>query len=85
MKVYGELHPKSDVDRLYIKRKERGTGLIGVERQKRGFYVANSEENLIKRVAAADTINTEDNVTSGEFEKRKHKNLNKTDAKKKNG
>ena len=32
MKVYGELHPKSDVDRLYIKRKERGTGLIGVER-----------------------------------------------------
>ena len=36
-----------------------------------GFYVANSEENLIKGVAAAETITTEDTVTSGEFTKQK--------------
>ena len=34
-----------------------------------GFYVAYSEENLIKGVAAAEAINTEDTVTRGELKK----------------
>ena len=77
MTMYGALHPKSDVDRLYIKRKEGGRGLMSVERCVReeedslSFYIANSEENLVKGVAAAETINTEDTVTSGEFKKQK--------------
>ena len=29
--IYGALHPKSDVDRLYIPRKEEGRGLIFIE------------------------------------------------------
>ena len=29
--MYGALHPKSDVDRLYIPRKEGGRGLISIE------------------------------------------------------
>ena len=29
--MYGALHPKSDVDRLYIKRKEGGRSLMSVE------------------------------------------------------
>ena len=29
--IYGALHPKSDVDRLYISRKEGGRGLISIE------------------------------------------------------
>lgn len=33
------------------------------------FYVVNSEENLIRGVSAAKTINTEDILTSGEFKK----------------
>ena len=41
---------------------------VGEEENSLGFYVANSEENLIRGVAAAETINTEDNVTSGEFQ-----------------
>ena len=51
MTIYGGLHPKSDVDRLYEKKEEGGGGLISVERCIRvvenslGFYVANSEEN----------------------------------------
>ena len=35
-----------------------------------GFYVANSEENLIKETGAAETINTEDTVASGELKQK---------------
>ena len=78
---------KSDVDRLYIKRKEADRGLMSVERCVRvegnslGFYVANPEENLIRGVAAAVKINTEDTAMSGEFAR--NKNLSKTFAKRK--
>ena len=74
--------------RLYIKRKD-GRGLISVERCIRenknslGFYIAKSEENLIKGVAAAEIINTEDIVISGEIKKQKAQELNKTGMKKK--
>ena len=37
------------------------------EKNSLSFYVANSEENLIRGVVAAKTINTEDYSTSGEF------------------
>ena len=40
-----------------------------------GFYVANSEVNLARRVAAAETINTEDTLMSGEFKKQKAQGL----------
>ena len=29
--IYGALHPKSDIDRLHIPRKEGGRGLISIE------------------------------------------------------
>ena len=32
MTMYGVLHPKSDVDRLYVKRKKGGRSLMSVER-----------------------------------------------------
>ena len=41
------------------------------------FYVTNSEKDLIKGVAAAETINSEDTVTSGEFKKLKSQELKK--------
>ena len=75
MTTYGGLHPKSDVDRLYVKRKEGSRGLISVERCIReeenilGFYVANLEENLIIGVSAVEEINTRENITSVEFKK----------------
>ena len=81
MTMYGALHPKSDVDRLYMKRKEGGRGLIGVERCVReeenilGFYVVNSGENLIRGVATAGTIRTEGIITSGEFKKQREQGL----------
>ena len=76
MNMYGGLHMKSDVDRFYVKRKEVGRSLISVERCIReeenssGFYVANSKENLIRGVLAAETINTRETITSVEFNKK---------------
>ena len=81
MTMYGGLHPKSDVDRLSVERKEGGRGLISVERCIReeenslAFYVANSKENLIRGVLAAETINTKKTITSVEFRKQKEKKL----------
>ena len=52
--VYGKLHPKSDVDRLYIPRKDGGRGLVAiedcVELEIRGLevYVHGSEERLLQ-------------------------------------
>ena len=79
--MYGGLHPKSDIDRLYGKRKEGGRGLISVvqcireEENSLGYYVPNSEENLIRRVSTAETINTTDTITSVELKKQKEKDL----------
>ena len=59
--MYGTLHPKSDVDRLYIPRKEGGRSLISfencVELAIRGLevYVHESEEKLIQ-AARGDKI-----------------------------
>ena len=55
MTIYGAFHPKSDVDRLYIKRKEGGRGLMSVEccvreeENSLGSYVANSEKKTSLR------------------------------------
>ena len=52
--IYGALHPKSDVDRLYIPRKEGGRGLKSIEDCAelaiRGLevYVCRSDERLIQ-------------------------------------
>ena len=79
--MYEVLHPKNDVDRLYIKTKEGGRSLMSVEYCNRedknslGFYVVNSEENLIEGVAAAEIINAEETVTSGEFKNQKVQEL----------
>ena len=40
-----------------------------------GFYIANLEENLIRGVSAAETINTRGTITSAEFKKQKAKEL----------
>ena len=81
MTMYGTLHPKSDVDRLYMKKKEGGRGLIGMELCVReeenslGFSVDNSGENLMRGVAVAGAIRMEGIITSGEFKKQKEQEL----------
>ena len=50
------LHRKSDVDRLYVSRKEGGRGLvnsestIGGEENNLGWYLKNSNEHLLRGV-----------------------------------
>ena len=54
--MYGALHPKSDIDRLYLKRKHGGRGLISIETCVRlkennlGLYVRESNEILLKGI-----------------------------------
>ena len=87
--IYGVLQQKSNVDRLHINRKEGGRGLMRVircgrvEENSLGLYVANSDENFIRRVAAAEKINDEDTVTSGEFKKQKTQELKQNWSEKK--
>lgn len=81
MTMYGALHPRSDVDRLYVKRKNGGRGLSSIEQVVRGeenslgFYVLNSEETLIKGVRASETINTEGTINSNDFKRQKSQEL----------
>ena len=81
MAMYGGLNPKGDLDRLYVKRKGGGRGLISVERCIReeenslGFYVANQEENFIRGVSAAETINARETISSVEFKKQEAKEV----------
>ena len=54
--MYGVLHPKSDIDRLYLKQKHGGRGLIGVEMSVRskennlGLHMHGSNEMLLKGI-----------------------------------
>ena len=70
--IYGALHPKSDIDRLYIPRKEGGRGLISTEDCAelaiRGLevHVHGSEERLIQ-AARGDKV---DGLEAGSVLKR---------------
>ena len=73
--IYGALHPKSDIDRLYIPRKEGGRGLIFIEdcvelviRGLEGYVHAN-EERLIQ-AARGDNI---DGLEAEEIKRSKKK------------
>ena len=63
--MYGALHPKSDIDRLYLKRKHGGRGLISIEMCLRleennlGMYVRGSNEILLKGIKKVGIIQTE--------------------------
>ena len=71
--MYGAMHPKSDVDRLYITRKEGGRGLSSIkysvkgEENSLGYHVANTEETLMRGVRVAGTIKPEGTVNSNEL------------------
>ena len=88
MTLYGGLHPKNDIGRLYVKRKKGGRGLISVEQCIREeensseFYVANLKENLIRGISAAETINKRETISTAEFKKQKAKELKEKWSKK---
>ena len=76
MTMHGALHPKSNVDRVYLSREMGGRGLIScevcirMEESNLGWYVRNSVEPFIEGVKAAETIECNDTVNMKEFKQR---------------
>ena len=70
MTLYGALHPKSDVDRVYVARQKRGRGLIScemcvkAEENNLAWYVGNSNERWI--------LDSEGAKEKNEFERDRH-------------
>ena len=77
--MYGVLHPKSDIDRLYLKRKHGGRGLISIEMCLRleennlGMYVCGSNEILLKGIKKVGIIQTENLMEKEDFKKNRAK------------
>ena len=73
--MYGVLHPKSDIDGLYLKRKHGGSGLISIEMCVRleeknfGLYVRGSGEMRLKEVKKVGIVKTENLMEKGDFNK----------------
>ena len=63
MTMNKELHPRSDVARIYVPRKKGGRGLISCEscvrREEKylSWYVRNSEEALLSKVGDSNVVN----------------------------
>ena len=76
MTMHGALHPKSDIDGVYLCREMGGRGLIScegcirMEENNLGWYVRNSVEPLIESVKAAEKIECNDTVNKKEFKQR---------------
>ena len=70
------LHPKSNVMRIYIKRRFGGRGLISVEEccaaelRSIDFYLANSEEELLKVVARLEKLGKDKIESKKDYNKR---------------
>ena len=73
--MYGALHSKSDIDRLYLKRKHGGRGLISIEmcvRSEENNLVLNmhgSNEMILKGVKKVGIVKTEDLMEKEDFKK----------------
>jgi len=63
MTIYNSLHPRADVDHLYIPRKHGGRGLISIqgsiymEEQSLGRYIEDSEEELLAATRRENIMN----------------------------
>ena len=75
MTMNKELHPRSDVARLYVSWKNGGRGLIGCEISVKseenglGWYIKNNIEPLLAAVRTSKTITHEEAVDPKEFKK----------------
>ena len=71
--MYGVLHPKSDIDRLYLNRKHEG--LISIEMCVRleennlGLYASGSNEMLLKGVKRVGIVKTKNLIEKEDFKK----------------
>ena len=79
MTMNKELHPRSDIARLYVSRKNGGRGLIGCEYSVKseenglGWYIKNNVEPLLVAVRTSRAITHEETVDPKEFKKTKER------------
>ena len=73
-----ELHPRSDVARLHVSRKNSERGLIGCEKNSvkieengLGWYIKNNIEPLLVAIRTSRAITHKETVDSAEFKKTK--------------
>ena len=87
MTLYGALHPKSDVDRVYLARQKGRRGLIScemcvkVEENNLAWYVRNSNERFMAGVRKIKILDSEGAKEKNEF-KRQNASLNRWREKK---
>ena len=87
MTIHGALHPKSDVDRIYIPRKEGGRGLLSVqdcveaEEMSLSKYIEESSEEWLKLVEKEGVLPKWDKETTGKVLKQKKKTERKVNWK----
>ena len=84
------LHPKSDVDRVYLPKQKGGRGLIScemcvkTEENNRAWYVRNLKERLMEVVRKTKILNSEGAKEKNEFKQdRQNAALNRWTEKKK--
>ena len=76
LRIYKALHKKSNINRLYMKRKEGGRGLISIrscvdnEIRSLNEYIANSDEELLMFAADTLDLNANNIETKDDFQKR---------------
>ena len=92
MTLHGALHPKNDVDRLYLPRQKGGRGLIScemcvkAEENNLAWYVNNSNERLMEGVRKTKILNSEGAQEKNEFKQdRQNATLNRWAEKKMHG
>ena len=75
MTMNGALHPKSDIDRLYLGRKNGGRGLISCEYCVRAeennlrYYLGHTNEPLLNKVRDISGANVEETMEKREFKR----------------
>ena len=79
MTIYRALHPRADVDRLYLPRSEGGRGMMSMvdcvqaEEISLNEYIHESEEILLKATARANTLGEWNGETKQDYKKRMRK------------
>ena len=83
MTMYGALHPKSNIDRIYVPRDKGGRELISCENLIRseeknlGWYVKNSVEKLLEGFKLIGVIDVHYCADKDEYKKRRTKEIEK--------
>ena len=81
MTINKELHPRSDVARIYVSRKRGGRGLMSCENcvegeeNNLGWYIKNSREILFRKVGEISIVSTEEAVEPNEYKKSKSQEM----------